>query len=97
MKKKYKSSILEKEIQKFFECGWLLQVIKGEYCLRNPNASNLLYSKVGHFEDRVDTPFEYGTREERNSALRILQFIEDYPDIINEYKKVYPDRIIYIN
>ncbi len=92
-----KSNVLEKEVQRFFECGWLLQIISGQYYLRNPRSSNLIYSKEMMADDEFDTPFEYGSRDEKESALRILEFIENHPEIIPSYQRLYPGKIIYSN
>lgn len=96
MEKITKHSVLEKEVQRFFECGWLLQIIKGKYYLRNPSASNMIYSKEYVFnEGEFETPFDYGNRKEREGAYRVLTFIESNPDLLEKYKQKYPDKIVY--
>lgn len=95
MKKQPRSNLLEKEVQKFFECGWLLKIISGKYYLCNPRTSNLAYSKEDLRDNSFDTQFDYFNRDEKEGALRILKFIEDYPDIVQDYQKLYPGRIVY--
>jgi len=96
MEKGTKNSMLEKEVQRFFECGWLLQIVKGKYYLRNPSASNMIYSKEEVFDkNEVETPFDYANRKEKEGAYRVLNFIEANPNLIEKYKQRYPNRIIY--
>jgi len=103
MDKQPKGSVLEEGVQKFFECGWLLKIISGKYYLCNPRTSNLAYSKDDLIDDSCYTQFDYFTRfdyltrDERDGALKILQFIENHPEVIQAYQKIYPKRIIYFD
>lgn len=95
MKDSFQRSVLEAKAEQFFKCGWLLEIFSGEYCLRNPRASNMVYSKKFSAEDDFETPFEYGISKEKKGALEILQFLETHPDIVGKFHSIYPDNIIY--
>ena len=95
MNKQLKRNILEKEVHRFFECGWLLKIMNGKYYLCNPNTSNLAYSKDDLKGDMFDTQFGYSNRDERDGAYRVLEFIEKHPEVISKYRKMYPGKIMF--
>jgi hypothetical protein len=91
-------SVLEREARRFFECGWLLKIISGKYYLCNPKTSNILYSREGLEDDSFYTQIDYfNSHDEIRGALRILKFIETNPELIQDYKKIYPGKIVYLD
>jgi hypothetical protein len=87
MVKSLKKNLLEKQVKKFFDCGWRLKKLKKEKDYLFISPSRNVYSTEDLMKGELYTFYDFSTMKEREKAAKFCRFLLGNLYLLEIYKE----------